>query len=96
MAIFRTLCGTSTLEVTYSDDFGEDDRKQRLHHSIDDGTKGPQRHIRPLREVETHHFEERHWGNIFILQKEGERAESHLLSRFTSLPFFFEKKFLLN
>ena len=79
MATFRTLCGASTLEVTYSDDFGEDDSKQRLHHSVDDGTKGPQRNVRPLRKVETHHFKERHGGNIFILQKEGERAEPYLL-----------------
>lgn len=56
MAIFMNLCCATSVKVTYSDDFGEDDSKQRLHYSIDDGTNGPHHNVGPLRKVETHYF----------------------------------------
>lgn len=55
---------------TYSDDLGEEDGEDRLHGSVDGGADEPHEDVGPLGDVQTQHAEERHVGNVFILQSQ--------------------------
>lgn len=56
--------------AAHHNDLGEDDAEHRLHGSVDQGTDGSYQNIRPLRNVETHHFKEWHRRNFLILQED--------------------------
>lgn len=82
-------CGP-TVRWTYSDDLGEEDGEDRLHGSIDRGADEPHKDVRPLGDVQTQHFKERHVGNVFILQNQGtEPSLSLIRSRQTDLIHFY-------
>lgn len=56
--------------VTHHNDLGEDDAEHWLHRTVDHGADGSYQNIRPLRNVVTHHFKERHGRSVLILQKD--------------------------
>lgn len=59
-----------TVWAAHHYDLGEDDCKHRLHGSVDHSTDCSYQNIRPLRNVETHHFKEWHRRNFLILQED--------------------------